>query len=98
MSTTIDSRYDALGRLGFEGSASDRITAWLRAQVGDEGGHVSDLWSALFDLDGVPPGQRQDRMFSWLGVRGAAGDSLPDRAYSFWTALADQLQLEDLDP
>jgi hypothetical protein len=94
MPSTIDSRYNALGLLGFEGGASDRITAWLRSQV--EGEHVSDLWSALFDQAGIEPGARNDRFFIWLGQQGAAGDSLPDRAHSYWTTLAAQLELEDI--
>ena len=96
MTTTIDGRYAALGLLGFEGATSDRITAWLRSQV--EGQHVTDLWSALFDQAGIEPGARNDRFFIWLGLQGAAGDSLPDRAFSYWTALAAQLELEDIQP
>ena len=98
MATTIDARFNALGALGFdEGTTSDRIAAWLRAQVGDPDAHISDAWGALFDQAGIAPGHRNERMVAWLKQQGAAGDALPDLAFSYWVDLAAQLGLDDID-
>ena len=97
MTTTVDSRYQALGLLGHQGAASDRIRDWLLSQLppSAEGNNISDLWARLFDEAGVPPGARGDRMLAWLRQNGVDSNTLADGNFIFWSdALARAAMLD----
>jgi len=88
MTSTVDSRYQALGLLGHSGATSDRVASWLLAQLPEGAtGTVGDLWDMLFDLGAIPAGARNDRMLLWIQSQGYAVSTLPDANHEFWNDL-----------
>lgn len=69
---------------GQTGHRHDLELIWLKG-LGANADTLNDAWGEVFDLDGVEPGQFNDRLFSWLSLQGATGDQLNDRLYN-WLA------------
>jgi hypothetical protein len=85
MTSLVDIRFAKLRELGFSGSTSDMVLAWLQS-YGATSGAVTDAWMEVLGLIGFT-GQRNDAWFTLLGVEGYTG-SLNDREIQFWTNLA----------
>jgi len=86
-----DVRFATLRALGYTGSTSDMLLAWLQSApfggtITEPNATVPDAWrAALLAAGGSGDYQRDDWWYAYLGQQGYTGQ-LNDRELAFWLA------------
>ncbi|MFC3151508.1 hypothetical protein ACFOEK_10765 [Litoribrevibacter euphylliae] len=85
MSSTMDLRYEALQRLGFEGTTSDMLLQYWRSQ-GGVGEHINDVWFSALGVLGRTEATLTDRWYAYLASLGYEGH-VWDAEFLYWSNL-----------
>lgn len=81
MSTLVDDRFATLRGLGYAGTTSDMLLAWL-LDNGASSPQITDAWSEFLAAKGFS-GHRNDAWYEYLGSLGYTG-TVNDRESAFW--------------
>lgn len=81
-----DTKIRALRALGYEGSLSDMMLAWLQSDPAVSATRLREAWSQWLSARGQVDGVPDERWFFFLGAEGYTG-TLAEREQQFWDSL-----------
>lgn len=91
--TLSDARFEGLRFLGYRGSTSDMLLAWLKAEsIPALPKSIPDAWKTFLEqalLTPVGSYHRNDWWYQYLGQEGFTG-AMNDREILFWNAILAQ--------